>query len=95
MNNTLPDIAQKMRVEAKQKGFSRRTLQRGLHISLYEREKDIVLSISRPMALVAPSELEIKICREAFFGNEPLKEINGQTHIWSERKCFMAVNKGF
>lgn len=90
---TLTQIAQTMRFEAKQRGNAQRTLSGGLELRLLEREKDIVLSISRPMALVAPSDGEIAICKKAFFGDEPLKEVNGQTHIWAKRKCYIAIEK--
>jgi len=89
----LTQVAQLMKDEAKQRGHSHRTLQRGLFLSLYEREHDVVLSISRPTALVAPSEREIEIVRESFWGDKLLKEINGKTLIWSERKCFIAIEK--
>lgn len=85
---TLKKVAKKMKDEARQKGYSQHTLERGLQLNLYEREHDTVLSVSRPSALVVPSNLEITICKEAFFGDTPLKEF-----VWSARKCFMAVEK--
>ena len=68
----LTEVAQQMKTEATQQGYSQRTLKRsmkGLCLSLYEREHDVVLSISRPTAL-APSEWEIKVCQEAFFRDD-------------------------
>ena len=91
---TLVQIAMKMTAEAHDKGNAHRTLQRDLRLTLYERENDLVLCISRPTALVVPSEREIDICQKAFFGDQTLKIVNGQTHVWSERKCYLAVEKG-
>lgn len=90
---TLVQIAQQMKMEAHEKGNAHRTLQRDLRLTLYERENDLVLSISRPTALVVPSEREIEIVRKAFFGDQVLKIVNSQTHVWSERKCYLAVDR--
>ena len=91
---TMKEVSQKMQTEAQRKGYSHATLERGLKLELWAREKDTVLGMSRPSALVCPSNMEIDICRQAFFGETPLKVIKGETHIWSKRKCFLAVEKG-
>lgn len=90
---TLKEVAQRMQTEAQKKGYSHVTLERGLKLELWEREKDTVLGVSRPSALVCPSDLEIDICRRAFFGSSPLKVVNGETFSWSKRICFIAIEK--
>ena len=97
----LTDVAKEMKETMKEKGHATRTLYRGLRISLFGRTDDIVLALDRPAALVMPSELEIKIVKDAFFGDTPLKVIPGQSaevdgigHIvYAKRKIYMAIEK--
>ena len=90
---TLKKIVEEMKEEAKRRGHSLRTSSGGLRVALYERKDDTVLVLSRPGGLVVPSDKEIEICKDAFFGDEPLKEVAGETIVWSGRKCFLAVEK--
>ena len=106
----LTDIAQEMKKECSSIGHSNRTLPRGLRMALYARDEDIVLVLSRPFirkpgALVASgqwaSDMEIKICKNDFFGDVPLRiipgasqELEGVGHIVkTDWKVFLSVNK--
>jgi hypothetical protein len=66
---SLKKIAAKMHFEAKENGVSRRVLRRGLILSLWYRDDDIVLGMRRRN--VKPSETEIGICATTFFFSNP------------------------
>jgi hypothetical protein len=66
---SLKKIAAKMHIEAKEHGVSRRVLSRGLILSLWYRDDDIVLGMRRRN--VKPSETEIGICATTFFFSKP------------------------
>ena len=68
---SLKKIAAKMHIEAKEHGVSRRVLRRGLILSLWYREDDIVLGLRRRN--VKPSETEIGICATTFFFSKPIE----------------------
>ena len=98
----LVDIAKEMKETMKIKGHATITLYHGLRISLLERENDIVLVMERPAALVMPSELEIRIIKDAFFGDIPLREIKHPNAtlvtsagcvLFEKRKVYLAVKR--
>jgi len=67
----LSEIAGDMKIEAATgKRKSMRKLSRGLELTLYDRDEHYYLRLYRPGAKVSPSENEVKICKNAFFGNE-------------------------
>ena len=68
---SLKKIAAKMHIEAKEHGVSRRVLSRGLILSLWYRDDDIVLGMRRRN--VKPSETEIGICATTFFFSKPIE----------------------
>jgi len=68
---SLKKIAARMHFEAKERGVSRRVLNRGLILNLWYRENDIVLGLRRRN--VKPSETEIGICATTFFFSKPIE----------------------
>jgi hypothetical protein len=68
---SLKKVAAKMHLEAKERGVSRRVLNRGLILSLWYREADIVLGLRRRN--VKPSETEVDICATTFFFSKPIE----------------------
>ena len=106
----LTDIAQEMKKECSSNGHSYRTLSGGLRLALYARDEDFVLVLGRPFirkpgALVVSgqwaSDKEVKICKNAFFGDAPLRiipgvsqELKGVGHIVKlDWKVFLSVSK--
>jgi hypothetical protein len=68
---SLKKVAARMHFEAKERGVSRCVLRRGLILSLWYRDKDIVLGLRRRN--VKPSETEISICATTFFFSKPIE----------------------
>jgi hypothetical protein len=62
--NKLAAIAERMKIEAAEKGLAQRRLEKGLILTLRRDGPDWVLSLTRH--LVRASDLEMKICLEAF-----------------------------
>jgi len=68
---TLKDVAREMHARASEHGHMDYKLSRGLKLKLTYRADDIVLKMSRGIG-VLPSDVEVKICQKAFFGDKEL-----------------------
>ena len=106
----LTKIAEEMKDECSKNRHSSKTLAGGLRLSLFERDEDTVLVLSRPPkrkpgALVETgqwaSDTEVKICKEAFFGDRKLREVPGMSQelkgvgqaVKLDWKVFLSVKK--